>query len=152
MDYGDPRLPDRFWDKVQVVAEASTYPGPCWVWTGAKRGRYGAVWVRDRSKMVATHRWIFEVRGVPLEDLVPDHLCRVVLCCNPAHLEPVTNYENFARGNAPGAKALRSGECKRGHRYTEDNTYVNPQGYRTCRKCHRVSRAAYNARLGEENV
>lgn len=27
--------------------------------------------------------------------------------------------------------------CKYGHEYTPENTYVNPQGYKKCRECHR---------------
>lgn len=36
--------------------------------------------------------------------------------------------------------------CKRGHRYDEANTYINPKGRRSCRACGRKSRKAWAAR------
>jgi hypothetical protein len=36
-----------------------------------------------------------------------DHLCRETLCCNPEHLEAVTNRENTLRGKVSALRHLR---------------------------------------------
>lgn len=64
-----------------------------------------------------------------------DHLCRTRKCCNPEHLEPVTNKVNIARGVSPSALHGRQTECKRGHPFTEANTWVRKEGWRQCRAC-----------------
>lgn len=56
-----------------------------------------------------------EARGAIPEGLVLDHLCRNRWCCNPDHLEPVTNAENILRGESPPAKNARKERCPNGH-------------------------------------
>ena len=34
--------------------------------------------------------------------------------------------------------SVKDNKCPKGHSYTEENTYVTPQGYRQCRTCHRA--------------
>lgn len=73
--------------------------GPCWVYKGATNSSgYGCV--RDPQRKISTvvHRIIFSVfRTIP-EGMVLDHLCRNRQCCNPVHLEIVTDKENRRRG------------------------------------------------------
>ena len=40
----------------------------------------------------------------------------------------------------------RKTECKRGHEYTAENTYITPSGRRDCRECIRARVRAYKAR------
>lgn len=77
----------------------------CWVWNGGKAGikkignsqPYGQVTIG--LKHFRTHRVMYQLlRGEILKGLVLDHLCRNTLCCNPDHLEQVTNAENVRRG------------------------------------------------------
>ncbi len=61
----------------------------CWIWLGLRcvpeRGEYGVFCGRP------AHRVAYErVHGPIPGTRVLDHLCRVHLCVNPAHLEPVT--------------------------------------------------------------
>ena len=99
-----------FWGRVAV--------GPsdeCWPWLGALTNwGYGRPTFAGRA--VYAHRLAYElvVGSVP-EGLVLDHLCRNPCCCNPAHLEPVTERENILRGQ--GAPALNAAKthCGRGH-------------------------------------
>ena len=37
-------------------------------------------------------------------------------------------------------------ECKRGHKYTEENTYRNPKNSYVCRSCHRLNQKEYTER------
>lgn len=67
----------------------------CWLWignktnTGTKYGRY---------KGKPAHRVVWEfLKGKIPDKLEIDHLCRITLCVNPEHLEPVTKSENMKR-------------------------------------------------------
>lgn len=119
---------DRFWAKVEK-SDAG-----CWYWTGAvQSGGYGSAWNGER--MASAHRWAYEMLVGPIpEGLVLDHLCRVRLCVNPAHLEPVTNAENIRRGDIGGRA-----HCTAGHEYTPENTYYRKDrpGERDCRRCRK---------------
>lgn len=70
----------------------------CWVWSGdLNRNGYG----RRHSRTPVAHREIycFLVESIP-DGLVLDHKCKNRACCNPAHLEPVSQKENVLRGDA----------------------------------------------------
>lgn len=128
----------RFWSKVELDDSG------CWIWTAGTRSTgYGHYWTGERD--VSSHRHAYEhlVGSIP-EGLVIDHLCRNRLCCNPAHMEPVTNRENVRRGAA--AVVLNTGRCKHGHEMTPENTYVRKDGWTNCRACGRARTAAWKAR------
>jgi len=90
---------DRFWPKVNKNEESD-----CWEWTGGTTkgyGRFRGGLDRDkdgRRKMMVAHRFAYEllVRPIPA-GLDLDHHCRNTICCNPAHLEPVTHAVNQQR-------------------------------------------------------
>jgi hypothetical protein len=105
----------------------------CWIWTGTTvaKGRNGALSVNGRKELA--HRFSYRLAHGSIPDgLELDHLCRVPLCVNPAHLEPVTHLENLRRG--PGSKT----HCVNGHQFTPENTRRMPNGWRRCRACERV--------------
>lgn len=72
----------------------------CWIWQGAPgKNGYGRMSIGDRLQYV--HRLSYEHHVGPIPDgLTIDHLCRVRMCINPEHLEPVTFAENTRRENA----------------------------------------------------
>jgi hypothetical protein len=128
---------ERFWAKVN-----RTGPTECWEWNGAMSNGYG-VFNHVRGKGMRSHRYAYLQLVGPIPDgLVLDHLCRNRRCCNPAHLEPVSNRENILRGDSFGAVNARKTHCPQGHTYDEANTYVDARGCRHCRIC----RAAHMAR------
>lgn len=110
----------------------------CWTFMGALRNGYGAVGIGGQT--VYAHRYVYErlVGPVP-SGLVIDHLCRNRACVNPTHLEPVSQRENCLRGERAGIRAFA---CPQGHPYSQENTYTNPQGGRSCRTCKRERQAA----------
>lgn len=125
MNFLDPRLPDRFWDK--VIPEPMS---GCWLWVGGWGGHYGecgsAYGVFRVGKLalplgkepVTAHRVTYHVLiGHVPEGKELDHKCRVRCCCNPVHLEPVTPRENGLRGKGVAAENARSETCPRRHPY-----------------------------------
>lgn len=132
---------------VERLRARLAYPeSGCWIWTGAlNKSGYGAI--GSGAKVLRTHRVMYEhVVGPIPTGLQLDHLCRVRSCCNPDHLEPVTNYENWMRGEHPVVKVIRDGVCKRGHELTEENTYRRKAGGILCRTCVLANNAAYRRR------
>jgi len=132
--HGD--LERRFWSHVDKS-------GDCWLWTASTNGvGYGYIYGPD-GKLVGAHRLAYELTVGPIPDgLHLDHLCRVTLCVNPAHLEPVTPRVNILRGESPSAEHARSDFCANGHKYTPENTRIG-KGRRHCRQCHRERARIY---------
>lgn len=121
-----------FWHYVQKTPT-------CWLWTGG-RGDYGhGVYHVTHRHQVRAHRYAYEELVGPIPDgLVLDHLCRNPPCVNPAHLEPVTQRVNTLRGaTIPAANAAKT-HCVNGHPFDEANTYIRPDGARSCRTCCRA--------------
>ena len=90
------------------------------------------------GRRVYAHRWAWEqVRGQIPKGLVVDHLCRVRWCCNPDHMELVTNRENILRGISPAADHARKTTCSKGHPYR-----TRKDGKRYCPTCQQERREA----------
>lgn len=72
----------------------------CWLWAGAPgKNGYGRISVENTVRYA--HRVSYETFVGPIpQGLTIDHLCRVRMCINPGHLEPVTLAENTRRENA----------------------------------------------------
>lgn len=144
------QLSDRFWSKVDKngpVSEHAPHLGQCWLWTASTYGRrapYGRFSTQPGMTQLA-HRIAYElaIGSIP-EGLQIDHLCRVKLCVNPAHMEPVTNTENHRR--------LRITHCRSGHELTPENLIVDPGGGRHCRTCRLAYGRDYWARKVEATV
>lgn len=117
-------------------------PSGCWLWTGERsKAGYGRWRVGGRGSVGAidlrAHRVAFmALRGPVLEGLVLDHLCRVITCVNPAHLEPVTPRENQRRGLSG---VLRPATCRVGHQRWA-------RGKKWCLECDRLRQLAVRAR------
>lgn len=111
----------------------------CWLWTDATREGYGVLGRGARVEGINyAHRETYAYFIGPIPDgLHIDHLCRVRACCNPYHLEPVSQAEN----NLRAARANRRTACRRGHTYTPESSYSNAK-QRVCRTCAVVRREA----------
>ena len=139
-NFGDERLPERFWSKVQPCPMSG-----CWIWTGALFNSGYAELNSERqpdgTRMPPHlgHRLSFEALVAPIgQGLQIDHLCRQRCCVNPAHLETVTPRENLRRSTAivkfrEWAAAIT--HCPRGHEYNERNTLLDKKGSRCCKAC-----------------
>lgn len=117
----------------------SETPEGCWEWTRALNSKgYGSFGYA--GKVQSTHRLAYELLIGPIPDgLHLDHLCRNRKCCNPDHLEPVTQQVNTLRGVGFAATNATKTHCGKGHEYTEANTYVDKRGSRSCKACRKGS-------------
>lgn len=149
--YGDPLATkfdrasgaddERWMQKLRIES-----PG-CWIWTGEPDehgyGQYMVTGEDGKRKSKRAHRYIYEQLVGPLDpkdDL--DHLCRVHLCCNPDHLEPVSHKTNVLRGYSIQAQNARKERCPQGHPLNG----VRATG-RYCRTCDNdLSATAYRRR------
>ena len=137
----------RFWANVEKSES-------CWLWRGhlstssrSGSGGYGLLCVS--GKKVYAHRFSFILHGGHIPDgLQLDHKCRVRNCCNPDHLEPVTQRENLLRGESPSAKSARRSRCSRGHLYTPENTAFGSKSVRgrICLECRKISNKKFNTK------
>lgn len=125
--------------------EASYIPEPnsgCWLWEAGVAGQYGRITLPGRKRGQA-HRALYEFHCGPIPDgLELDHLCKLKLCVNPAHLEPVTHQENVHRGpfmQIAGRYNRIKTHCIAGHPYDVENTMVQNDGSRVCRICRNAS-------------
>lgn len=146
MNFLDPRLPDRFWQKVTPCPISG-----CWLWTAyCDPQGYGHIGIGS-NKHVRAHRLAFEALVTPIPaGLSIDHKCRVTSCVNPQHLEPVTARENNLRGNGWSGRNARKTECPQGHPLIAGNIRATLIG-RQCKECHRIREAARKARKREGN-
>jgi len=111
----------------------------CWIWNGTfTRKGYGRK--GSGAKYKSMHQWQWEEKFGPVPDgLVLDHLCGVRICCNPDHLEAITNEENIRRGRAGRNNPYRE-RCKRGHLRSEGGSYwikKNGKDYPICVPCQK---------------
>jgi len=149
VNFLDDRLPERFWRKVTPCPISG-----CWLWFAARtRDDYGHI--EFEGRLWRAHRLAYArlVGDIPAE-LTIDHLCRVTVCCNPMHMEPVTNRINTLRGNTLAAANVRKRYCPKGHELSGDNLEPDQlkRGKRSCHRCALAARRAYRARTKARRV
>ena len=146
----------RFW----ALVDGSGGLSACWPWAGSTSTGYGRFCLSKHVR-VSAHRVAFVLAREPIPDALQlDHLCHTHdpscaggttcphrLCCNPWHLEIVTNRENVLRAhNSPSAVNARKTHCLRGHELAGVNLYTQPDGSRVCRTCRRDRKRQSNSR------
>ena len=102
--YTDAEFEAAFWSRVLPEPNSG-----CLLWDGPIDGANGYGKVVRKRRMDYPHRIAVLLSGRTIPPgLVVDHLCRVRLCVNPAHLEVVTERENIRRGMSPNAIKARA--------------------------------------------
>jgi len=134
--FGDPRLPQRFWDKIRVSKSG------CWLWTACVHHEGYAQYNPTHGWPVLAHRYVYLSLVGKINAQTIDHLCRTRHCVNPNHMEPVSIRENNLRGVSVMARNARKRACQNGHPFNEANTRFFVRGRsglvnRACRACDR---------------
>ncbi len=87
----------RFWKYIQV---SDVIDEGCWTWRGGVISKgYGVLSLHHGRKITRrAHRFAYEllIGPIPANHQL-DHECENKLCCNPAHLAPVTAREHVRR-------------------------------------------------------
>lgn len=111
----------------------------CWNWTmPSKPNGYGQIseWRNGKAYTWYAHRVMYIIfKGKIPKGLHLDHLCRNTKCVNPDHLEAVSPKENILRGVGVTAKNARKTHCKRGHKLSGKNLYLNNSKDGVQRQC-----------------
>lgn len=121
-------------EMIEHVFKRVEITGFCWNWDRVSGAGYG--YVQVEGKMWRVHRLVYTLLVGPIpEGLFLDHLCRNRRCCNPDHLEPVTNQVNNQRGLTGYHNKIKT-HCPHGHAYMPWSTYIDKTtGSRRCKVC-----------------
>ena len=128
-------IEDKLEDNIEIDSNG------CWIWLKYKSKKgYGQI--RYNGRMRRVHRVSYEcyIGNIPV-GLTIDHLCKVRACCNPGHLEPVTQSENAKRGDYSNNGKTNNyhaskTHCSNGHEFIESNVY-KLKNRRVCLTCRR---------------
>ena len=111
----------------------------CWLWLN-KPDKYGyaKAWDYTTGKHAQAHRLFYQhANGAIPSGLVIDHVCRVRICVNPAHLRVVTRRENTL---APGSLAVPARNAAKTHCPSCGGPFTTIEGWqkyplRRCTPC-----------------
>lgn len=117
----------------------------CWLWLKTLNHKGYALMTNYTKRTYIAHRISYEEFIGPIpKGLVIDHKCRMRLCVNPEHMEPVTSRVNTQRGNS-GINMSSKTHCPKGHNYSHKNN----RGQRQCKIC--MAESSRKSRLNKKN-
>lgn len=108
----------------------------CWLWLGRSSGGYGRVRFKTPTirgdKLVHRESYRIFIGEIP-EGLLIRHRCHNKLCCNPLHLEPGTDRDNWLDMLVDGHTRLlkQDGEDNISSKLTEQDVYKIREMFKT---------------------
>ena len=133
---------DKLYSKINIIEDTK-----CWEFNGnPDKDGYG--FIAFNYNVYRIHRFSYLLfQGQIPDNYVIDHICGNRLCCNPEHLRAITQQENTKIGKTGlnNHQSLKE-YCPKGHKYTPENTYLNPKGSRECMICKTTNRQADRAK------
>lgn len=100
----------------------------CWLWLGQVTGGYARAGGKQVNRVTL---------GLTDHGTQACHRCDNPPCVNPAHLFAASARANAldSIGKGRHANAAKT-HCRKGHQFTDANTYRDALGYRHCRACN----------------
>jgi hypothetical protein len=137
---------DDDWERFKRSYVEEPPPSLCWRWIGPMTGTYPRFQFEGRGMNAGrfAYRADPKCRPIPLDRPMLRRRCKNRLCVNPAHLDPVDDFDNAYLGLSPTAENVRKRFCREGHELTEENTLVEIRSghrRRRCRACRRAKQA-----------
>lgn len=123
----------------RVLSHIRITDNSCWESTYAPK-RDGYTRIKINEKDIAVHRLMFYYYNGELNtNLTINHKCENRVCCNPQHLEQVTQKQNKQYSyNIHGHPNSKKTHCPRGHEYSNKNLIINSKGSRLCKTCQKI--------------
>lgn len=129
-------------DLIRFHSKIVFSPDGCWIWGAAKdKGGYGVFGANDRQWRAHRYAYFAHI-GSPPDGLVLHHDCRNKACVNPAHLIPVTNWQNVMADDTPARRNALASKCVNGHPLDRMDRAT---GKRYCTKCKRERKRKWDA-------
>lgn len=139
--------------KARIRDSINKVESGCWEWNRhMSTNGYGVYKVMGET---LAHRVSYIIHNEESsQDMCVLHSCDNPPCVNPDHLSLGTrddnNKDRAAKGRTVSFNASKT-HCKRGHEFTEDNTYIRKNGNRFCKACEsvRLTKAYHDRRVAE---
>lgn len=146
-------IPDNIEDlKTYLTRNRIIDKNGCWIHPHKHRRGYAQVRYKE-STYNASRLSAHIYHNLDLDDKSKEachkDICRSKACWNPEHICVGSHYDNMQdaikAGNHFSLENKNKTHCDNGHEFTSKNTYIRPNGNRTCKECNKLAQRARRA-------